>query len=68
MGLRVNDNFDDVKDYTLTSYNFNHGNEYVLHFMNEKGKEKRKRISAKMKDMLEDFAYIELYGEGMGTK
>ena len=63
MGLKVDDNFKDVKEYSLVSYNFNHGNEYILHFMNEHGDTKRKRISSDMKYLFEEFAYINQFGE-----
>lgn len=60
MGLTVSDNLKDVikNGECLTDFDFNFGNENILYLTDEEGNESRVRISAALRDLLIEFAYI----------
>jgi hypothetical protein len=59
MGLKTTTDFSVLKGKVLVGYNFNHGNEYVLHLQdNDTGKIERIRVPYYMKDLMEQFYWL----------
>jgi len=55
MGLRVEKNLDVFNGKSLVGFRFDHGNEYTLDLEDKEGKIERVRISASLKELLDDY-------------